>query len=158
MYRYTKKSLAKDLFSIFLIVLLSGMSLAANNYYFAIFGGVVLMLLLKDFAKISRLELIVTPKGLFEKVGTKERMVFEWTYLLYITRTRKFNKFVMLADKNKYYYYLKPSIENRELLLKEIVAANLKNKTVRIDEQINKEFNLGLQLDDMGKIKKKIEV
>lgn len=155
MYRYSKKAIFKDFFSLALLVFVFYLALSSKSYYWAAFAGVLVMLLFKDFLKISRMELVAKPDGLYEKVGTKERMVFDWKRLIYVTRTRKFNKFIMLADTNRYYYYLKPALEGRQELLQEIIKFNMKNKKLQVDELINIEFKLGLQLDDQGKIKNK---
>jgi len=155
MYRYSKKAIMKDFLSLALLVFVFYLALASKSYYWAAFAGVLVMLLFKDFLKVSRMELITKADGLYEKVGSKERMVFDWKRLIYVTRTRKFNKFVMLADTNRYYYYLKPSLEGRQELLQEIIRLNMKNKKLQVDELINIEFKLGLQLDDQGKIKNK---
>jgi hypothetical protein len=152
-YCYSKKAIIKDFLSLALLVFIFYLALSSKSYYWATFAGVLVMLLFKDFLRISRMELLAKHDGLYEKIGTKERLVFDWKRLNYVTRTRKFNKFIMLADTNRYYYYLKPSLEGRQELLQEIIKLNLKNRKLQVDERINVEFKLGLQLDEQGKIK-----
>lgn len=153
MYRYTKKALMKDFASILLITFLTVFALYSQRLYWAGFGSVMLMLLGKDFYKISRLELVVKPDGLYERVGDKERCVMAFDRMLYITRTRKFNKFIVLSGTDRYYYYLKPAINEREKLVQEIVVANRGNKKLAVDHNINTQFGLGLKLNDKGNIK-----
>lgn len=158
MYRYSRKSLIKDLLSIILIAFLLGLSFLYKQYYWAVFVAMMLALLVKDYLKISRMELVSKPDGLYRRIGDKERLVFGWKQLHYITRTRKFKHFVMLADDKGSYFYLKPTLEGREQLLKEIVLHNLSNKKLAVDQEINLAFKLGLQLDGNGKIRNKQEI
>lgn len=155
MYRYKKKALIKDFLSLLLMLFLTLFAVYNKSYYWATFGGVLSLLLVKDFYKIYRLELVANSEGLYEKTGESMRKVFDWKQLTYVTRTKKFNKFVVLADDDRNYYYLKPSLEGRESLLKEIIGYNMKNKNLQIDAQINIDFQLNLHLNEEGNIRSK---
>ncbi len=148
MYGYNLKS---KLISLLFVFLLIALTLFVDKWGIKALFFLATVLMTKDAISMLSGKYSVDQSGLRLKDKFRDREVVNWRQLEYITITRKNKKWIALVMPEKI-HYLKQNIENREELLHNIIEKVKGSKTLAIHDDINERFNLGLKLNDEGRI------
>ncbi len=148
MYGYNLKA---KLISLVFVFMLIALTLFVDKWGLKLLFFLATVLMTKDAIVMLSGKYSVTRTGLRLKDKFRDREVANWRQLEYITITKKNKKWVALVMP-KDIYYLKPNIDNREELLQNIIEQVKGSKTLAIHDDINERFNLGLKLNDEGRI------
>ncbi len=148
MYRYNLKSKILSLVYVFMLV---SLALFVNKWGIKALFLIATVLLTKDAISMWSAVYSVDNNGLHLKDKFRDRQLVSWRELEYITITKKNKNWVALVTPNQI-RYLKQNIENREELLHNIVEKIKGSKTIAIHDDVNTRFNLGLKLNEEGKI------
>ncbi len=151
MYKYN--TLGK-LISIGSVALLIVMIYISKNMFFDFLFTFATVFMIKDAISVFTTNYQVTEEGFYKKDIFKTRELCNWHNIEYITITKKNKKWIAITLKDGGIKYIKQHIDNRRELLLEIIEYAKKNKHLAIHDYINNEYNLGLTLDDRGRIKK----
>lgn len=151
MYQYSLKG---KLISVITVILLLGLFLFVNHVVFKMIFILFAILMTKDVISVFTFSYHVTDQGLYRQDVFGKGQVCNWHDLEYITITNKNKKWVALVTGDRI-SYIKNHILNRELLLKEMIGYAKKNKDLAIHDKINEVYQLGLNLNDQGKIRAK---
>ncbi len=148
MYHYNLKSRVLSLVYVFMLV---SLALFVNKWGIKALFIIATVLLAKDAIIMWSAKYSVDNNGLRLKDKFRDRQLVSWRELEYITITRKNKKWVALVTPQNI-HYLKQNIENREELMHNIIEKIRGSKTIAIHDDINARFNLGLKLNEEGKI------
>ncbi len=148
MYHYNLKTKILSLVYVFMLV---SLALFVEKWGIKALFIIATVMLTKDAIITWSAEYSVDNNGLRLKDKFRDRQLVSWRELEYITITRKNKKWVALVTPDDI-KYLKQNIENREELMHNIVEKIRGSKTIAIHDDINERFNLGLKLNQEGKI------
>lgn len=112
------------------------------------------LLLLKDAFEMYKAEYVIGKKGLEYRVGDKLKWEIPWISVDMITRTKKNPRWVVISDGTEF-KMLKHTITNFDAFINQVVIHSAKNQELKIHETINQYLDEPLELDDIGRIKKK---
>tara|TARA_Y100001933_G_C18724061_1_gene448726 strand:- start:117 stop:629 length:513 start_codon:yes stop_codon:yes gene_type:complete len=112
------------------------------------------LLLLKDAYEMYKAEYVIGKKGLEYLVGDKIKWEMPWITVDMITRTKKNPRWVVVSDGTDF-KMLKHTITNFDAFINQVVLHSAQNKELKMHETINQYLPEALDLDDMGRIKKK---
>ncbi len=112
------------------------------------------ILLLKDVYEMFNAEYVVAETALQYKVKDKVKWEIKWMDLDMVTRTKKNARWVVVSDGTEF-KMLKHTITNFKDLMEDVLRHGAVNKELKIHETISEYVDMNLQLDDMGRIKKK---
>ncbi len=138
-------------FSLLIVFMLISLALFVSKWGFKALFFLAAVLMTKDAIRIVSAKYYVTSSGLHLKDRFGDKEVVRWRELEYITITKKNKKWIALVMPQSI-HYLKQNIEDREALLHTIVEKIKGSKTLAIHDEINEKFNLGLTLNDEGRI------
>ncbi len=148
MYGYNIK--AKG-FSLLIVFVLISLALFVDKWGFKALFFLSAVFMTKDAIRVLSAQYYVTSSGLHLKDRFGDKEVINWRELEYITITKKNKKWVALVMPQNI-HYLKQNIDDREALMHTIIEKVKGSKTLAIHDDINERFNLGLTLNDEGRI------
>ncbi len=148
MYGYNLKEKA---ISLVIIFMLTSLTLLVDKWGFKALFIIATVLMIKDAIIILSAKYSVNKSGLRLKDRFRDREVVNWRDLEYITITKKNKKWVAFVMPESI-HYIKQNVENREELMHNIIEMVKGSKTLAIHDDINERFNLGLKLNDEGRI------
>jgi hypothetical protein len=148
-YRYdrTARILSVAQVALFLIF-----AIALTDLFYRILSLVLAAFLFRDAIRTFTRQMYTTDKGLIFKDAFGEQVKLDWFNLEYITITKKNKHWVALVTPDGI-TYLKKHIDNPRGLLKDIIRYAKKNKDLMVHDRINEIYQLGLKLNDEGKLR-----
>lgn len=151
MYQYSLKG---KIISVLSVVILIALFFIVKHIVFKTLFMLFALLMVKDAISVMTFSYHVTDQGLYRQDVFGKRQVCNWHDLEYITITKKNKKWIALVSNDRI-KYIKDHILNRDMLLKEMIGYAKKNKELAIHDTINEVYQLGLNLNDQGKIRAK---
>lgn len=112
-------------------------SLVFGDWIVALIGGFVAFILIRDCIKMKETHFEVKKDRLEMYVNGALKKSLKWNNFEYVTRTRKNSKWVVVGHM-KEQMILKPSLENFETLVPEVLNHMKDNKEVFIHDSILK--------------------
>lgn len=114
-------------------------SLAFGDWLVAAVGGLLAFMLVRDCMKLKETRYEVKKDRFEMYVNGVLKQSIRWNNFEYVTRTRKNSKWVVVGRINDQ-IVLKPSLENFDELVKEILAHLKDNKEVYVHDNIIKKL------------------
>lgn len=151
-YRYTRTSL---LLQGALVLVFGILGVMSADWILKGFSLLVAVVLTKDLVHCYSAEFSLDATGLLEKSRFKSKYRMHWEGLEIVSKTHVNRRWIMLRERGKAYYMIKPYIENYEGLARDVILYLKDNriKGVYVHEDLIKRLHVNIKLNSDGLIK-----